>query len=94
MANFTDLMLPQISHNVQDEVSVLENNFRDCQSTAVDKERLYKAVRLHSKGAEVDFAFEKQLLHQTTLNPLKVDKLGEIPIPVSVKVFRYIFFCI
>ena len=63
---------------IGDEVSVLENNFRVCQSTDVDKERLYKAVRLRSKGAEVDFAFVKQLLHQTTLNPLKVDKLDTI----------------
>lgn len=92
MANI-DVRHQPISHDIQDEIIVLENNFPVCQSTAADKERLFKAVRLRNKGAEVDFAFGKQLLYdgRTILNPFKVDKLGDIPIPVSFQVLNLIF---
>ncbi|EFX74643.1 hypothetical protein DAPPUDRAFT_108658 [Daphnia pulex] len=84
MGSFEDVMTRGASHNLP---VVLENGFvPPVQSTAVDKERLFKAVNLRKKGAEVDFAFgEKIFLDRTTLNPLKIDKLGDIPVPLSVK---------
>jgi hypothetical protein len=87
MGNFEDVMTRGASHNLP---VVLENGFvPPVQSTGVDKERLFKAVNLRKKGAEVDFAFgEKLFLDRTTLNPLKIDKLGDIPVPLSVKVFN------
>ncbi|XP_046443523.1 uncharacterized protein LOC124193644 [Daphnia pulex] len=84
MANFKDVMPQGASHNMP---GVSENGLvSSVQSTGVDKERLFKAVNLRKKGAEVDFAFgEKLFLDRTTSNPLRVDELGDIPIPVSVK---------
>jgi hypothetical protein len=84
MAYFEDIVHQGASHTP----GVLENGFVPrVISTGIEKERLFKAVNLRKKGAEVDFAFgEKLFFDRTTSNPLKVDKLGDIPIPVSVKV--------
>lgn len=71
----------------------LEKGFsRACQSTAV-KDHLFKAVRLENKDVEVDFAFGEKLLlpDAITLNPLKVENLGDIKMPVSVKVLTVYF---
>ncbi|EFX74642.1 hypothetical protein DAPPUDRAFT_307200 [Daphnia pulex] len=85
MGSFEDVMPQGASHNMP---GVLENGLVPfVQSTGIDKERLFKAVNLQKKGAEVDFAIGEKLFFdsRTTSNPLKVDKLGDIPIPVSVK---------
>jgi hypothetical protein len=51
---------------------------------------LYNAVSsLEDKALEVNFAFGKKLLFSGALKPFKVDKLGKIPIPVSLKVKLY-----
>jgi hypothetical protein len=86
MAYFEDIVHQGASHTP----GVLENGFVPrVISTGIEKERLFKAVNLRKKGAEVDFAFgEKLFFDRTTSNPLKVDKLGYIQIPVSVKVFN------
>ncbi len=52
-----------------------------------DKERLLKAVSSLGSNIVCDVPFGKQLSFPGTLKPLKVDKLGEIPIPVSLKVY-------
>jgi hypothetical protein len=89
MANVEGGRLRQISQNMQEEVhTVLEEGFSHaCQSTAV-KDHLFKAVRLENNEEEVDFTFGEKLLlpDAKTLNPLKVENLGDILIPVSVKV--------
>jgi hypothetical protein len=89
MANVEGGRLRQISQNMQEEVhTVLEEGFSHaCQSTAV-KDHLFKAVRLENKEEEVDFAFGEKLLlpDSIALNPLKVENLGDISIPVSVQV--------
>ncbi len=87
MGNFEEVVPQGASHNMP---GVLENGFvPPVQSTGIDKERLFKAVNLRKKGAEVDYAFGGKLsLGKTTSNLLKVYKLGDIPIPVSVKVFN------
>jgi hypothetical protein len=85
MGSYEDVMPQGASHNMP---GVSENGLvSSVQRTGVDKERLFKAVNLQKKGAEVDFAFgEKLFFNRTTSNHLKVDELGDIPIPVSVKV--------
>jgi len=93
MANVEGGRLQQISQNMQEVHTVLEEGFSHaCQSTSV-KDHLLKAVRLKNKEVGVDFAFGEKLLlpDAKTLNPLKVENLGDISIPVSVKVLTVYF---
>jgi hypothetical protein len=90
MANVEGGRLQQISQNMQEVHTVLEEGFSHaCQSTSV-KDHLLKAVRLKNKEVGVDFAFGEKLLlpDSIALNPLKVENLGDISIPVSVQVYR------
>ena len=66
-----------------------KNSTGICQraAAAVDKERVLKAVSSLGSNIVCDVPFGKQLSFPGTLKPLKVDKLGEIPIPVSLKVY-------
>ena len=87
MAKFKDLKHLHESHSVNDDFRGLDNS-GICKS--VDKKRLYNAVSsLEDKTFEVNFAFGKKLLFPGALKPFKVDKLGKIPIPVSLKVKLY-----
>ncbi len=93
MANVEGGRLRKIPQNMQEEPTILEKGFSHaCQSTAV-KDHLLQAVRLENKKVEVDFAFGEKLLlpDAITLNPLKVENLGDIKIPVSVKVLTVYF---
>ena len=56
----------------------------------VEKERLVKAIELHNKGtSSVDFAWGMQIqADDIDFSAFEVKELGEIKIPVSLKVYN------
>ena len=53
----------------------------------VDKEGLERAVKLRNQATSVNFASVKQILpEEMALNSIKLKKLGDIQIPVSLLV--------
>jgi hypothetical protein len=88
MSNFQDFLFHGIPKFCRKEFETL--HFYKCPSTGVDKRRLFEAVSLRREGTEAHIGFGKKLLFcdKITVNPLKVDKLGDIPIPVSVQVYN------
>jgi hypothetical protein len=87
MSNFQDFLFHGIPKFCRKEFETL--HFYNCPSTGVDKRRLFEAVSLRKEGTEAHIGFGKKLFcDKITVNPLKVDKLGDIPIPVSVQVFQ------